>query len=280
MSRLRLQAAAAALVLAASVPAWAQGLPGTSDGQPVNVDADNAIEWHQDVRAYVARGNASAVRGTTTVKADVLTAYYREVPGKGSEIFQLAGDGQVHIINPDQEVFGDHAIYDADKKVLVVTGQNLRLQTKTDVVTARDALEYYEGQGFSVARGDALAVRSNGDRLRADVLIGQFEKDETGSSKMKRIDGSGNVVVTTATDVARSEKVVYSVADNTAVLIGNVRITRGDNQINGEAAEMNMNTHVNRVIAGAETGGRVKGLLIPGSQSPADGPPAAAAAPR
>lgn len=254
-------AIAAGLLLAAG-PAAAQLLPG-SGRQPTDINADQAIEWHQDVRAYVARGNASAKRGDTTVYGDVLTAYYREVPGKGNEVFQLVGDGHVRVVGTNQQVYGDRIVYDMDKRVAVVTGKDLKLVTPQDVVTARDSLEYYEAQDLAVARGDAVAVRDD-RRLRADVLIGQFAKAPNGTTQMQRIDGSGNVLVTTALDVARSDKLIYSIADNTAVLLGNVRITRGDNQLNGDAAEMNMNTKVNRVIAGPATGGRVKGLLIPG----------------
>lgn len=258
----------AAALLVPTVAA-AQGLPGLGSGPgggktPVEVNADQAIEWHQDIRAYVARGNASAKRGESTVFADVLTAYYREVPGKGNEVFQLVAEGSVRVVSPNQEVFGDRGIYDVDRQLAVVTGKTLKLVTRKDVVTARDSLEYYEAQGLTVARGDAVAVRGT-DRLRADVLIGQLKKLPDGTTQMDRIDGSGNVVITTPTDVALSEKLVYSVADNTAVLIGNVKITRGDNQLNGEAAEMNMNTKINRVISGPSAG-RVSGLLIPGDQ--------------
>ncbi|HYD68648.1 LptA/OstA family protein [Azospirillum sp.] len=248
-----------------AVPTAAQMFPGTSGGIPVEINADQAIEWHQDVRAYVARGNASAKRGDSTVFADALTAYYREIPGKGNEVFQLVGEGNVRIVAPNQQVFGDRAVYDVDKQTGVVTGRNLKLVTPNDVVTARDSLEYYDAKGLAVARGDAVAVRQD-RRLRADVLIGQFVKGPDGATTMQRIDGAGNVVVTTPNDVAQSEKLVYSVADNTAVLLGDVRITRGDNQLNGEAAEMNMTTKINRVIAGPKSGGRVQGLLVPGSE--------------
>ncbi|WP_448206026.1 LptA/OstA family protein [Azospirillum sp. sgz302134] len=276
------------LALAATPALAQQTLPGGGGPNPVEINADQAIEWHQDVRAYVARGNASAKRGESTVYADVLTAYYREIPNKGNEVFQLLAEGNVHMVSPSQEVFGDRGIYDVDKKVAVVTGKALKMVTKTDVVTARDTLEYYEDKNLAVARGDALAVRiANGDRMRADILIGQLKKMPDGSSQMERIDGSGSVVVTTTTDVALSDKLVYSVADDTAVLLGNVKITRNDNQLNGEAAEMNMKTKINRVIAGPATGGRVMGLLIPGQDGgpgggsnksaegkPADGKPA------
>lgn len=245
--------------------AQAQLMPSGGD-QPIDIDADNALEWHQDRTAYVARGNARATQGDTTVYGDVLTAYYRQIPNQGNKVYQLVSDGKVRIVGPDREVFGDRAIYDADRRILVVTGRNLKLTTPTETVTARDALEYYEEKSLLVARGDAVAIKNNGDRMRADVLIGLMVKGEDGSNKMQRIDGSGAVVVTTAADVARSHKLVYSVVDDVAVLMGDVRITRGDNQLHGETAEMNLKTKINRIIAGKETGGRVKGLLIPENQ--------------
>ncbi len=269
---------------------------------PVDIQADNAIEWHQDQKAYVARGHASATRGTSTIFADVLTAYYRETKDKGTEVFRIAAEGNVHIVSPNQEIFGDHGVYDTDRQAGVLTGQNLRLLTKTDVVTARDSLEYYDAEKLAVARGDAIAVRKL-DRLRADILIAHFtnaaadgdkagkdaksgkpvkpekpappgpakpgKDDKTGkdgkdgAGGLDRLDGVGNVVITTPQDVALCDRVLYSAVTEIAVLQGNVRITRGTDQINGDAAEMNMKTRVNRVLG---TGRRVEGLLLPKSE--------------
>lgn len=261
--------AVAPLVVSSAGPASAQLLPSGGGDEPINIDADNALEWHQDRLAYVARGDASAVQGDTTVYGDVLTAYYRREEARGNRIHQMVADGHVRIVNPQQVVEGDRAIYDVDRQLIVITGKALKLTTPNEVVTARDSLEYYQKRDLLVARGDALAVRANGERLWADVLLGLMEKGADGKRAMRRIDGSGNVVVVTESDVARAEKLVYSVADEVAVLMGNVRITRDDNQLHGQAAEMNMRTKVNRIIAGADTDGRVKGLLLPERKSEA-----------
>ncbi len=263
-------------------------LPGGGTGkQPVDIQADNAIEWHQDQKAYVARGHASAVRGTSTIHADVLSAFYRESKEKGAEVFRIAAEGNVHIITPSQEIFGDHGVYDVDKQAGLITGKNIRLLTKSDVVTARDQMEYYDLTKLAVVRGDAIAVRKD-DRLRADVLVAHFaESPAAGTSPpdpakkpanpaksdgaapsntgLDRLDGVGNVVITTLQDVARCDQVLYSAATEIAVLKGNVRITRGVDQINGDAAEMNLKTHVNRVLG---AGKRVEGLLIPKDRPP------------
>lgn len=262
-------AALLTVTLLTAGPAAAQ-LMSSGSGKPVDIDADNALEWHQKELAYVARGHARATQEDTTVYGDVLTAWYREEQGQGKRVHQMVGEGNVRIVSPDRVVEGDRAVYDTDRRILVVTGKKLRLTTPQQIVTARDSLEYYEGDALLVARGDAVAAKADGpDRIKADVLLGRIVKGPDGKDKMDRIDGAGHVVVINATDVAQSDKLVYSVADDVAVLIGNVRITRGDNQLNGQTAEMNMKTKVNRLVAGPETAGRVKALLIPGDKDKA-----------
>lgn len=253
-----------------SPPAWAQ-LFGDSGGLPLDVDADSGIEWHQPQKAYVARGNAQATRGDTTVFADVLFAYYRELSEGGTEVYRLIAEGNVRIVSPNQEIFGGRAVYDIDTKVAVITGDNLRMVTPNEVVTARDTLEYYEDRDLAVARGQAIAVQDE-DKLRADILLGQFAEDETGKLVLDRIDGQGNVVVTTANDVAMSERLMYSASSKIAILTGNVRIRRGENQVIGDIAEMDMNTNINRVLS---SGRRVRGFLIPTEDTRAAGNPEA-----
>jgi lipopolysaccharide export system protein LptA len=70
-----------------------------------------------------------------------------------------------------------------------------------------------------------------------------------------------------------------------ARLAGDVRITRGQNQLNGQEAEVNMKTGVARLLRGSDD--RVTGLIVPNDTSnqslgnqnlPTAGPPAAAPA--
>jgi lipopolysaccharide export system protein LptA len=270
-----LAALAAGILLTSPVMAQVPGA-GSGQGLPIAVDADQAIEWHQEQKAYVARGNAVAKRGDVTITGDTLVAYYRDIPTGGTEIFRLAADGKVHIFSPTQNVYGDRAVYDVDKQVAVVTGSNLKLVTPTDVVTARDSLEYWENQKLAVARGDAMAVREQ-NRVNADVLVGLFAEGEAGSLEMTRIDAQGNVVITTPTDVARGRQGVYNLKTDIATLTGDVRLTRGENHLNGQTAEVNMKTGISRLLnTGDRSGGRVKGLFIPGQQAGGGAQPAPA----
>lgn len=107
-------------------------------------------------------------------------------------------------------------------------------------------------------------------KIKADILTAHLRKDENEESKVYRVDAFGSVLITTPTEIARGEKGVYFVDTGIATLTGAVKITRGDNQLNGEIAEINMNTGVSRILAGAGKGGEskpVRALIVPAKKS-------------
>jgi lipopolysaccharide export system protein LptA len=279
---LRAWALAAALLLApAAAGAQLAGLGGQNDeGKPLHIDASQGIEWHQNERAYVARGNAKATRGGVTVRGDTLTAFYRPKPGVtdpnqgGNEIFRVVADGRVTLATATQTVTGDHAVYDLDQAVVVVTGRNLKLTTPTDIITARDSLEWYDAKNEAVARGNAVAIRAD-RRLNADVLVAHVERPQGGEARITRVDAHGGVLVSTPQEVARGRAGVYNLDTGLVTLTGNVTITRGENEIKGETAVVDLNNNVSRMIAGPSTGGRVQGLVIPNSNESGSSKPAA-----
>ena len=153
---MRIALALLAALMSSPVAAQGLGLAGGNSDQPIQVDADQGIEWRRDQNVYVARGNARASRGGVTVQGDTLTARYRTKGNDGgSEIYQLEAQGNVRITSANENIVADRAIYDADQGVLVMTGKNLKLTTKQDVITARDSLEYWEKRQLAVARGNA-----------------------------------------------------------------------------------------------------------------------------
>ena len=248
-------------------PALAQGfgLAAGSSDQPLQVDADQGIEWRRDQSVYVARGNAKATRGPVSVHADTLTARYRDKKGGGSEIYQLEAEGNVRIVSTNETAYADRAVYDGDQNVLVLTGKDLKLVTRTDTITARDSLEYWENRQLAVARGNATAVRED-KKIRADVLSAQLFEGPNKEMKLRRVYAFGNVDMRNDQDVASGEKGVYLAEQSKATLIGNVRITRGQNQLNGEIAEIDLNTGVSRLLTGQQGNARVRALMVPNQQ--------------
>ena len=248
-------------------------LGGRSQG-PLEVTSENGIEWQQDVKAYIARGNAVAKRGQTTLYADVLTAYYRDIPNSSqTEIWRVVADGHVRITTPTQEVVGDHGIYDVDQTVVVMTGQALKLTTPQDVVTARDSLEWYDGKQLAVARGNAVAVRGD-RRLRGDTLVAQVTQAPGEDSRISRVDGKGHVIVSGPNNqVGTGDSGVYNADTGIATLVGHVTVARGDDTVVGQYGVVDLQNGVSRILprpptAEDTTRGRVQGIIIPRGKGP------------
>jgi lipopolysaccharide export system protein LptA len=286
---------ASLVALALGAPGALAQLPlfgGQDNGKPIGITADNGIEWQQNNRVYIARGHATATRGDDSVIADTLYAFYRPVgpapppahvgkndhpdafSGGQTEIYRLEADGNVLFKAPSGTMFGDHAVYDVDKAVLVATGKDLRLVTPREIITARDSLEWYDTPQVGVARGNAVAVRAD-RRVRADILTAHVTKAADGTSHISRIDANGSVVMSSPGQIARGDAGVYNVDTGIATLTGNVRLTRGDNELQGRYAVVDLNNNVSRLLAappGAQVAGehapRVEGLIMP--RRPAD----------
>jgi lipopolysaccharide export system protein LptA len=305
----------------------AQLLNPSGDNLPLEVQADSGIEWQQNEKLYIARGNAVATRGPAAVHADTLIAHYRDVKGGGStanvaanvaasaggntggntEIYRVEAEGNVTMTREGQTVVGDRAVYDLDQALMVVTGKALKLTTATDVVTARDSLEWYEQKQVAVGRGNAVAVR-NGKTIKADILTAYMVKTKPADSKtparpakappaqsgkpsptpaaasagsaaapaateskISRVDAQGHVVVTNATDTGRGDYGVYNADTGICTLVDNVVIARGKDVIKGQYGVMDLNKNVSRMLppAGAPAGPpqRVQGLFIRDDQA-------------
>ncbi len=313
-------------------PAGAQPLD-MAHGGPIAVTAQDGLEWRQSEQVVIARGDARATRGNVTVVADRLIAHYRKKPGagpapspkpdgeggatigegdtSGNEIFRVEAEGHVHIFTPTDHAEADRAVYDLDQAVLVMTGRNLRLTTPSDVLTARDDMEYWAQKHMAVARGEAVVVTNDGRRLAADTLVAYTAEGQSvpaaagktasppaatkaaavapsgepkttppgaakppddplaASGKLQRVEGFGHVSVRTATETVTGDRAVYTPDSGIARLVGNVRITRGQNQLNGAEADVNLRTGISRLISGSA--GRVQGLVVPNDAQAATG---------
>ncbi|HUC17269.1 MAG TPA: LptA/OstA family protein [Acetobacteraceae bacterium] len=288
-----------------------------SQGGPITITSVGGIEWRQNQQVVIARGDAQAVRGAVTVTADELIAHYRPKAGAasasaqvqpasaadsadtgGQQIYRLEAVGHVHIFTATDQAFADHAVYDLDEAVLVLTGGHLKLTTPSDVLTARDDVEYWPDKHMAVARGDAVVVTNDGRRLTADTLVayttpapanapanapapatpqgragGPNTADPLASSgQIKRVEAFGNVTIRTAADTITGDRGVYVPSSGIALILGDVRITRGENQLNGARGVVDMKTGQAELLSAP--GERVQGLVVPNTvNQPAGTPP-------
>ena len=239
-------------------------LDPSGSNQPIEINADQGIEWLSEEKVYLARGNANAKQGNLSMRADILKAFYRNTKSEKDEIYRIEANGKVLINNLIQTVSGDNGIYDLDQSLIVMSGGNLQLDTGKEIVRASDSLELWEKSKIAVARGDASATRQK-RTIRASLLTVQFVEDKNGNLKAKQIDAQGGVLITTPTEVIVGNEGIYNVIEELVTLSGDVKITRGDNQLNGSMAEVNLQNGFSRLISDKSLGGakRVRGLFTP-----------------
>lgn len=245
--------------------------PSENSKEPIEITADNTLEWLRGDSRFVARGNAVAVQGPSSVAAQTLTADYREGQGGGIQIHTLKAEQNVVLSSKDSHAYGDVAVYSLDEGLATMTGQNLKMVSPDQSVTARDKFEYWVQEGRVNAIGDAVAVRpkpqgGGEDKLRADKISAVLKDNAQGQRVLDTLEATGNVVITTPAEQATGQYGIYRSATNKAELKGNVVITRGPNVLKGDRAEVDFNTDTSKIFGSAKQGGRVSGTFYPGSK--------------
>lgn len=264
-------AAALLAVLAFAAPAAAQDpqsiLGGTGGDVPVAIDATEGIEWRQDEKVYIAKGNAKAVRGDVTVAADELRAHYRLDEKEQTQVYKVEAIGNVVITTKNETITGGYGVYLFDAGVFRLTGGLVSIERKGgEKVTATKVLEYRQKARIAIADGDATVYKDD-KTLKADRLTAYFSAGK--KQELERVEATGGVIVTSKQEVVRARRADYDAAREVVVLTGDVRLTRGGNQLNGERAEVDLKKGRSRLLAGTGggTGGKpVSGLFVPGAK--------------
>ena len=243
----------------------------------VTVTADRLTAHYR--RKAAPAGAAPAPAASATPPATI------PAPGAAdtgnNEIYRLEAEGNVHIFTATDLAVGDRAIYDIDQAVLLLTGGALKITTPQQVIVARDSMEYWSQKHMAVGRGLASVTTTDGRRLSADTLVGYTTPAApvattpapaksppkpgsdplAASGKLQRVEGFGNVEVRTATETFRGQRGVYVADTSIARLAGNVRVTRGASQLNGDEAIVNMATGIYSLKNAPSS--RVQGLVVP-----------------
>jgi lipopolysaccharide export system protein LptA len=137
---------------------------------------------------------------------------------------------------------------------------------------AADRIELQDRADRALLTGNVDVVQGN-MRLKADrVTIAYTSAAQT---QVTRMDASGAVTLTSATETARSQFATYDLRTRLVTMVGNVTVARaGKGETKGNRMVLNLNNGYVTLDGGAvgsRSGGRVTGRFNPPPRNP--GPP-------
>lgn len=227
----------------------AADLLGSNEELPLEINADNDIVYDHTNNTCVATGNVKAFYGDYALDCDQLTAYFRKDAAGKNELWQVKAEGHVvmHSIKEHQIAYGDHGLYELDRDYVTLTGEGLKLIVDDLIVTAQNSLEYDKVKNIAYAKGNAVAERV--DRLvKGDILTAFFNRNTQGKQEIQRIEAHKDVIISTPSEYATGDEGTYRKADEFATLEGHVKISKPTEQIEGNYAEVMLDTGKSKVL--------------------------------
>ncbi|MGA0597023.1 LptA/OstA family protein [Enterovirga sp. CN4-39] len=147
-----------------------------------------------------------------------------------------------------------------------------------------DRLDVFDKEGRAVFAGNVVAVQG-GSTMKCSLLTVYYEAGraaaaagqagrETGQNPLggdgaiRKINCKGPVTIVSKTQVATGENAEFDRSRNKVLLVGNATLSDGPNVTRGERVAYDLNTGIANVEGGGQ-GGRVRALIVPGSQNQA-----------
>lgn len=245
-----------------SYPLLAAGLDLTSskDKTPIEVSAENSIEWDRKNQTVTAIQKALAVKGNVSISADKITAKYNEKDNKNPQIYFIDAEGNVEINAPKEKAFGQKALYFVTEGKMALLGNPASIVTQTEKITADDKIEYYQNELKAVFYKNVTIIKDD-KKISTEKLTAFFKEAPNGSLELKEVYLDEGIMIETPSEKLIGSKGEYDAVSQIAKIFGNVEIHQGENILKGDYAESNLKTGVSKLKASEN--GRVKGSIMP-----------------
>jgi len=143
------------------------------------------------------------------------------------------------------------------------------------ILVTSESLDYVGPQAIATYRGNVEAVQGR-TRLRCSQLqLFQQRRAGTGGAinsggDIERYECAGPVYYVTPTEQAKGDAAVFTAANSTIVMTGNVVVQQGQNVAQGHRLTINTKTR-NTQLQSAGGSGRVRTVIYPDETQPAQG---------
>ena len=216
--------------------------------KPIEIFADEGIEWHKNKQKYVAVGNAKALSGSLSLESDKIEAFYNEKESSNMNIKEVKALKNVIVKDNKMKITGgDYAEYNISKDYFLITGKNIILTSESNVLRSKEKLEYWRQKNIAIATGKAEAKKGNEFIVSAEKLV-WYLKETDKKTKVKKLLGFKNVSIKTNNEVAFSDKAIYNNDTEICKLFGNVKLQRGESFLLGEYAEVDLKRGISKLL--------------------------------
>ena len=114
------------------------------NGQPIEIYAEQGIEWHKNDNKYLAIGNAIARTGKMSVNSDRIEAFYEEKDNSGMDIKLVKAHKNVVVKDENLKIVGGKlAEYNLKKDYFSIFGNNLILTSEENKLESNNKMEYW-----------------------------------------------------------------------------------------------------------------------------------------
>ena len=218
------------------------------NGEPVEIYAEQGIEWHKNDNKYLAIGNAIAKSGKMSVNSDRIEAFYEESDNSGMDIKLVKAHRNVVVTDENLKIVGGKlAEYNLRKDYFSIFGKNLILTSQENKLESNNKMEYWRTKGVAIASGKAKAQKGNEFKIKAEKLVWYLNENDK-KIDVKKIFGFENVSIFTNNEVAFSDKALYNKESGICKLFGNVKLQKGDSFLTGDYAEVDLNKGISKLL--------------------------------
>lgn len=218
------------------------------NGEPVEIYAEQGIEWHKNDNKYLAIGNAIAKSGKMSVNSDRIEAFYEESDNSGMNIKLVKAHRNVIVTDENLKIVGGKlAEYNLKKDYFSIFGKNLILTSQENKLESNNKMEYWRTKGVAIASGKAKAQKGNEFKIEAEKLVWYLNENDK-KIDVKKIFGFENVSIYTNNEVAFSDKALYNKENGICKLFGNVKLQKGDSFLTGDYAEVDLNKGISKLL--------------------------------
>ena len=198
---------------------------------------DDSILTSQSLEAKVALSSGSKEKQTSQKEQDFTSLHNRDVA-----LQELTARGNVVFRKQNGVIVakGSEAIYNVRTEELRFYGKPTISQGKATLMTGK-YLVFYGGAKMAQAIGRST-FRYDDKLVQADQIRIYFYHDDARKLMFDRLEASGNVILSTKTEMATAQKGVYRARAKQIELFNDVMLTRQEGHLKGQYARYDLQT--------------------------------------